>query len=344
MTIKVAVIGYGLAGASFHAPLIAADPRFGLARVVTSQADAVHRAFPDAVVSRDVAAAIEDASVDLVVIATPNQTHVPFARQALDAGKHVVVDKPFAPDAAAGAALVALAHERARMLTVFHNRRWDSDFLTVSDLVASGRLGDIALAEFRWDRFRPAIKPGWKEEPGEGSGLLADLGPHLIDQALRLFGPPEAIAGDIACQRAGSRVDDYFEITLHYGARRVILSAATLLAAPRPRFALHGTKGSFVKYGIDPQEAALRAGARPGDAGFGEETPDLHGVLTDADGAHPMPSARGDWPSFYRAVADAILTGAAPPVDPMDAVRGLQIIAGARQSAHEGSRVRFPTA
>lgn len=342
MTIHVALLGYGLAGASFHAPLIAAEPRLKMRHVVTRQTEAVRQAFPDAVALGDARAAILADDVDLVVVATPNQTHVPFARQALEAGKHVVVDKPFAPDVAAGAELVALAERHGRMLTVFHNRRWDSDFLTVSDLIASGRLGEIALAEFRWDRFRPAIKPGWKEEPGEGSGLLADLGPHLVDQALRLFGPPDQVSGDIACQRDGSRVDDYFEVTLHYGARRVILSAATLLAAPRPRFALHGTRASFVKYGIDPQEAALRAGVRPGDPGFGEETPDLYGVLTDADGAQPLPSARGDWRRFYGAVADAILDGTPPPVDPRDAVTGLRIIGCARESARSGVRVSFP--
>ncbi|WP_116091950.1 oxidoreductase [Sphingomonas crusticola] len=341
MTINVALIGYGLAGASFHAPLIACEPRFSLTRVVTRQADAVAQAFPAALVSPDTAAVFADESIDLVVVATPNQTHVPLTREALAAGKHVVVDKPFALDVADSEALIALAKAQDRMLTVFHNRRWDSDFLTVAALVASGRLGEIALAELRWDRFRPEIKPGWKEEPGAGSGVLVDLGPHLIDQALRLFGDPDRIVGDIACQRPASRVDDYFELTLHYGARRVILSAATLLAAPRPRFALHGMRGSFVKYGIDPQEAALRAGTAPDDPGFGVEPPEDHGILTDAAGSQPLPSARGDWRLFYRAVADAILDQAPPPVDPADAIAGLRIIECARRSAHEGRVLDF---
>jgi scyllo-inositol 2-dehydrogenase (NADP+) len=341
MTVNVALIGYGLAGASFHAPFIAAEPRLRLARVVTSRSDAVAQAFPDAAVSADAGAAIADPAIDLVVIATPNATHAPLARQALEAGKHVVVDKPFVLDPAEGAELIALARDRMRVLTVFHNRRWDGDFLTVAKLVAEGRLGEIALAEFRWDRFRPEIKQGWKEVPEQGAGLLADLGPHLIDQAIRLFGFPDAIAGDVALQRPGTLIDDYFEIRLHYGARRVILSSSTLVAAPRPRFALHGTKCSFVKHGIDPQEAVLRAGGSPRDPGYGVEAPEHYGLLTTADGSERIATERGDWGVFYRGVADAVIDGAPPPVDPADAVAGLSIIDSVRRSASEGRALGF---
>ena len=341
MTVNVALIGYGLAGASFHAPFIAAEPRLRLARVVTSRSEAVAQAFPDAAVSADADVAIADPDIDLVVIATPNATHGPLARQALEAGKHVVVDKPFVLDSEEGAALIALARDRARMLSVFHNRRWDGDFLTVARLVASGQLGEIALAEFRWDRFRPEIKQSWKEVPEQGAGLLADLGPHLIDQTIRLFGFPDTIVGDVAFQRAGTLIDDYFEITFHYGARRVILSSSTLVAAPRPRFALHGPKGSFVKYGIDPQEALLRAGGRPSDPGYGVEPPEHWGVLTTAAGSEALATERGDWGVFYCGVADAVIDGAPPPVDPADAVAGLSIIECARRSASEGRALRF---
>jgi len=341
MTLNVALLGYGLAGASFHAPLIAVEPRMRLARVVTSRNAEVVRSFPSAVVSTDAESAIRAPDIDVVVIATPNNTHAPLARAALLAGKHVVIDKPFVGDAAEGAELIALAREQKRTLTVFHNRRWDGDFLTVTKLVREGRLGEIRHAEFRWDRFRLEIRDGWREAPDEGNGVLADLGPHLIDQALELFGTPDNVMGDIAHQRTDTRVDDYFELTLHYGAKRVILSASTLIAEPRPRFALHGDSGSFVKHGIDPQEPFLRAGGSPLDSDYGIEAAIAHGLLTDAVGRHPVSTERGDWPVFYRRVADAILDGALPPVDPADAVTGLAIIDCARRSVHEGRLLRF---
>jgi scyllo-inositol 2-dehydrogenase (NADP+) len=341
MTINVALLGYGLAGAYFHALLISVEPRLRLAHAVTTRADQVRRDFPDAKVSNDANAAIEADDIDLVVIATPNKTHAPLARRALLAGKHVVVDKPLVGDAAEGADLIELAHRQGRMLTVFHNRRWDGDFLTVSKLVGDGRLGEINHAELRWDRFRLEIRDGWREVPDEGNGLLADLGPHLIDQALQLFGIPDRIMGDVAQQRAGALVDDYFELTLHYGPRRVILSASTLIAEPRPRFALHGNAGSFVKHGIDPQEAFLRGGGSPLDTEYGFEAVADHGQLTDVTGRHHVSTERGDWPTFYRLVADAVADGAPPPVDPRDAVMGLEIMECARRSAREGCLLRF---
>jgi scyllo-inositol 2-dehydrogenase (NADP+) len=342
MTVNVALFGYGLAGANFHAPLVAVEPRLRIARVVTSRKQEVAQVFPDAIVSTDADSVLSSDDVDLVVIATPNKTHAPLARDALLAGKHVVVDKPFVPDAAEGADLIALALDRKRMLTVFHNRRWDADFLTVARLIREGRVGEINHAEFRWDRFRLGIREGWKELPSEGTGLLADLGPHLIDQALLLFGPPDTITGDIALQRAGTLVDDYFELTLHYAAKRVILSASTLIPEARPRFAVHGNEGSFIKYGIDPQEDWMRAGKRPSDKGYGIEPTAAHGTLTGVNGRRqPVPSERGDWPTFYKQVADAIVDGAPPPVDPADALTGLKIIEAALRSAREGRSLRF---
>ena len=341
MMIDVGVIGFGLAGKSFHAPLVAAVERLRLAAIVTSRRDEVAEAFPGVAVVPTAEALIADPSIGLVVIATPNELHVPLAKAALEGGKHVVIDKPFAVDAADGAALIDLAAARGLVLSVFHNRRWDADFLTVLDVLGGGVLGEVMLAELRWDRFRPAIKPGWREATVEqGGGMLADLGPHLIDQALQLFGLPEAITADIAAQRADVVVDDYFELTLHYGARRVILSASTMVMAPRPRFALHGTKGSFVKHGLDPQEAMLRAGASANDAGYGEEGPEAFGTLTVAEGRPELvPSIRGDWRRYYEGVADAILDDAPPPVDPADALAGLNLIALARRSAAEGKRL-----
>jgi len=336
--INVGVIGYGLAGASFHAPLVAAVERLKLAAIVTSRADQVARDHPGVAVVASAEVLIADPGIDLIVIATPNDLHAPLAHAGLAAGKHVVIDKPFALNPGAAADLITVSKKHGRVLSVFHNRRWDSDFLTVQKILQGDALGEVMLAELRWDRYRPAIKQGWREAGvKEGGGMLADLGPHLIDQALCLFGSPEALTADLAAQRAGVVVDDYFELALHYGKRRVILSASTLVAAARPRFALHGSLGSFVKYGLDPQEPFLRAGGKAGDPGYGEEPAATFGTLTIGEGApEVVPSARGDWRLYYEGVADAILDGAPPPVDPADALAGLELIALARRSAAEG--------
>ncbi|WP_353205668.1 oxidoreductase [Sphingomonas sp.] len=339
--IRVGLIGYGLAGASFHAPLIGAVPGLRLTSVVTSRGAAVARDWPEATTVADAATLLSDPAIDLVVIATPDSSHAPLAEAALTAGKHVVIDKPFVTDPADGTALIALAEAHGLLLSAFHNRRWDADFLTVQRILADGVLGDIALAELRWDRFRPAIKPGWREQ--QGAGLLNDLGPHLLDQALQLFGAPDAVSADLATQRATAKTEDYFEITLFYGSRRVIVSAATLLAQPRPRFALHGTGSSFVKYGIDPQEAVLRDGHPPTTPGFGEDAPEAYGTLTDAAGtALRIVSARGDWRRYYAGVVAAIAEGAPPPVPARDALAVMELIAVARRSAAEGRRLPHP--
>ncbi len=317
--IRTGLIGRGMAATVFHAPLIRAVPALELVGSAGSaEADGM----------------IADPSIDLVVIATPNRSHFPLARAALEAGKHVVVDKPFTLTAEEADALIALAAEKRRVLTVFHNRRWDGDFLTVRRLIESGRLGEVMLFEAHWDRFRPAIGAGWREAAGDGAGLLYDLGPHMLDQALLLFGTPDALEADIQAQREGAVADDCWRLTLRYGAKRVVLSAAMLVAAPRPRFALHGTGGSFVKYGLDTQEAALRAGRGPGDTGFGQSSED--GMLTGPDGVTvKIPTERGNYAEFYRAVAASVIEGAPPPVDPADAREGLRLIALARQSAAE---------
>ena len=337
--IRVGLIGYGLAGKVFHAPLIDAVPQLELTAVATSRVDEVAADWPGTRAVADPDALIADAAIDLVVIATPNATHAPLARAALDAGKHVVIDKPFVVDPADGTALIDLARKRGRVLSVFHNRRWDGDFRTVRALIQSGRLGEVMLYEARWDRFRPALREGWKEAPDRGAGLLPDLGSHLIDQALQLFGRPDAVSADLGCQRPGSRIEDYVELTLHYGAMRAILSASIIVAAARPRFAVHGTRGSFVKHGLDPQEDAMKHGFRPDSAGFGEDTPDAYGLITDTEGSTRVPTERGDYRCFYQGVAAAIRDGAPPPVDPADALAAIDLIALARRSAAEGRRI-----
>jgi scyllo-inositol 2-dehydrogenase (NADP+) len=329
--IRVGLAGYGLAGSVFHAPLMRACDRMQLSAVLTS------RDVPERVGSLD---ELLERS-DLIVVATPNTTHFEIAAAALNAGKHVVVDKPLAVTVDEADRLIALAKARGRVLTVFHNRRWDSDFLTVQKVLP--QLGDVALFEAHWDRFRPEIKRGWREEPLPSGGVLSDLGPHMIDQALVLFGMPDAISADVLAQRTGAEVDDYFDVTLHYGDRRVCLRCSTLVAQPRPRFALHGSAGSFVKYGLDPQEAQLKSGVDPRDAGFAVDEKD--GTLTFGDGrSGKVPSERGNYLAFYEAVADAILDDAPVPVDPADARAGLVLIDLARRAAAEGWRLPVPAA
>lgn len=339
-TIDVGLIGYGMAGQQFHAPFISVVPRLRLAAVATSRTGP----FPELGEARIVAdprAIIDDPALDLVVIASPNRTHFVLAEAALNAGKHVVVEKPFMVGLDEADAVIALAAQRKRLLSVFHNRRWDGDFRTIQRLIASGRLGEISHCAMCWDRFRPEAKRSWRDDPGPGAGLLADLGPHLVDQALVLFGPPEAIKADLAIQRDGGEVDDCFELQLHYGAMRVLLGASMMMPEPRPRFMLRGRAGSFIKHGLDPQVVQLvREGLDPADPRFGEETEEAFGSLTSADGSiERIATERGHYGEFYEGVAAAILDGAPPPVDPADARLGLVIIELARSSAVEGVRL-----
>jgi len=329
--IRVGLVGYGLAGRTFHEPLIRVCDKLELAAVLTS------RDHPRRVGS------FEDLleRSDLVVIASPNQSHFPQAKTALEQCKHVVVDKPFTVCLDQADELIALADRQERVLTVFHNRRWDGDFQTAKRILPE--LGEVLLYEAHWDRFRPSIKQGWREVPGRGAGILNDLGPHLIDQALQLFGMPQAIAADVLAQREGALVEDYFDLTLEYDRLRVCLRSSTLMADPRPRFALHGTEGSFVKFGLDPQEEQLKAGMDPSEPAFGVDL--RQGMRTLRNGkTKTLPTERGRYVAFYEGVAAAILDGAPVPVDPRDARAGLLLIDLARRSAAEGRRLALPAA
>jgi scyllo-inositol 2-dehydrogenase (NADP+) len=334
--IRTGLIGYGTAGAVFHAPLIAAASGLRLAAVTSRRMNEIARDFPEAKAYENPQSLIDDPDIELVVVATPNETHAALARAALEAGKHVVVDKPFTLDAGEAEALISLADAVGRKLSVFHNRRWDSDFLTVRRLVDDGRLGEIAYYEAHFDRFRPEIKQGWRETEAPGAGLLYDLGAHLIDQALVLFGLPQAVTADVTRQRAAARADDYFHVVLDYGRRRAVLHASVLVRDPGPRYLMHGDGGSFVKYGIDAQEAALREGRRPGGEGWGEDDPALFGRFTDADGTvATIDSLPGRYTAFYDGVAAAIRDGAPLPVEAREARDVIRVIEAAQLSAKE---------
>ncbi|PPU77790.1 MULTISPECIES: oxidoreductase [Xanthomonas] len=336
---NLALVGYGYVGRTFHAPLIAATPGLRLHSVVSSRPQQVQADLPEVAVLADLHVALADPALDAVVLATPNQTHAPFALQALAAGKHVLVDKPFALDASQARAVVDTAAVAGRIVSVFQNRRWDADFLTVRRLIDEGHLGEVVEFHSHFDRYRPQVRNRWRESEIPGAGLWYDLGPHLLDQALQLFGAPQAIAADLQQQRSQARSDDYFHVILHYPRRRVILHAGSLVADNRLRFAVHGTRGSYLKHGLDPQEDQLRAGRRPGTAGWGVDP--SPGTLTrvDEEGrvhTHQPDTLPGDYRQCYAAFRDALAGNGPAPVSVADAVQVMQLLELAQQSAATG--------
>jgi scyllo-inositol 2-dehydrogenase (NADP+) len=327
--LDVGLIGFGFAGKVFHASVIraveglrlttivqrsgegSADPRYAAVEFVRSVDELLTR------------------PLELVVIATSNTSHFPLAKQCLLAGRHVVVDKPFTTTMAEAEELVRLAREHRRVLSVYQNRRYIADFVTLRQLLADGALGRVTTFESHFDRFRPELRPGaWREQPEPGAGVWFDLGPHLLDQAFEVFGLPQAISADIRIERDGATVDDAFDVMLHYPRMRALLRATLLAAAPGPSFAVHGTKGSFIKYGVDPQEAALKSGGTPGEPNWDVEPPELYGTLTTPEGARPIRSIPSSYAYYYENVRDAILGKAQLAVTParaLDVMRGLEL-------------------
>ncbi len=327
--IGVGLIGYGFASKTFHAPLVSSTPGLALAAISSSDAGKVHADWPGITVSDDPAAVINDPAVELVIIPTPNETHFPLAKQALLAGKHVIVDKPFTVTLSQAYELKQLAESRGVLLSVFHNRRWDSDFLTVKQLINDGILGDVVYFSSQYDRFRPQVLQRWREQAGAGSGIWYDLAPHLLDQAVQLFGMPVAVNVDLAQLRHGAVTDDYFHATLIYPQRRVVLHGGMLAAAQTPRFTIHGTLGSYVKFGLDPQESRLKNGEHPPQTDWGVDS--LDGVLTLAqqDGALRQRQVRtqpGNYPAYYAAIRDAIRGEGANPVTAASAIQVMELI------------------
>jgi predicted dehydrogenase len=339
--LRVGLLGYGIAGSVFHAPLIASTPELRLDAVVTAnqrRQEQVRREHPDAAV---IASADElwNRELDLIVVATPNRTHASLALAALAAGRPVVVDKPFAATAEDGRRLVDEAGRRGLLLTVFQNRRWDADFRTVRRLVSEGALGELARFESRYERWRPNLRENWRELSAaeEAGGLLFDLGSHLVDQALHLLGPVTSVYAELDRRRAGSQVDDDAFVALtHASGVRSHLWVNALTAQLGPRFRLLGSRAAYTKYGMDVQEEALRAGGRPGAAEWGVEPREQWGRLGVDGDLREVASEPGAYQEFYAGVARALRDGGPPPVDPLDAVAALDVIAAARRSANEG--------
>jgi predicted dehydrogenase len=347
--VRVALIGYGLAGASFHAPTIAATRGLRLATIVTASLERQERArreHPAAhVVDRVDAIFADPSGHDLVVVATPNSTHVPLALAALAAGQAVVVDKPFAPTADEARRVVAEARRRGLFLSVYHQRRWDSDTLTLRRLLAEGALGDVLRFESRIERWRPMPRGGWRESdaPGGAGGLLYDLGSHLVDQALHLFGPVARVYAELDRRRPGITVDDDVFLALtHASGVRAHLWVSALAGQPGPSVRALGTRAAYVKLHADGQAEALLAGERPDGPDWGVELPAHWGLLGVGEEARPVRSEPGAYPRYYAGVVASLRQGAPPPVDPDDAVAGLEILAAAQRSAAGNETVVLP--
>lgn len=329
--INVGLVGYGFASQTFHAPLIQATEGLDLVAVSSSDAAKVQASLPHVEVEAQALALCKRSDIDLIVIPTPNDTHFSLAKVALSAGKHVVVDKPFTVTLSEGKLLKKLADEKECLLSVFHNRRWDSDFLTIKALLDAGTLGRVVNVESHFDRFRPEVRDRWREKATPGGGIWYDLGPHLLDQACELFGVPQAILLELDALRDGAKAGDDFLALLDYGSFRVTLAAGTLVAEPTPRFRIHGTQGSFVKYGLDPQEDRLKAGEVP-TTKWGEDN--QHGMLTLREGEdenaplvrREFPTLPGDYLAYYQGIAAAIRDKAPLPVNVDDALRSMALL------------------
>jgi predicted dehydrogenase len=342
MDLRVALIGYGTGGAVFHAPLISSVPGMRLAAVVTGDPDR-RRAVLERYPGTDVVDGPDrlwgaSGDYDLVVVAAPNRQHVPLARTALTSGLPVGVDKPVAASAADARSLAALSAVRGLPVFPFHNRRWDGDFMTAARLVEAGSLGEIQRFESRFERWRPEVKPGWKEstDPRDAGGLLFDLGTHLVDQAVTLFGRPASVYAEVATRRPGaSTPDDVFVALSHHGGVRSHLWASATAAHLGPRFRVLGSRASYTVSGMDVQEGQLHAGLTPRDPGYGIAEPEAYGLVGTPGDERPEPTAAGAYHDFYAAVARALTGEGPPPVALADAICGLEVIEAAARSAAE---------
>ncbi len=331
--IKTALLSYGMSGEIFHAPLLAVDPGFTLASVVQRTSDKAKQRYPSIKIARHVNEVIEDPSIELIIINTPNEFHFPFASQALEAGKHVIVEKPFTVNVHEAEKLIDLANKKNKLLTVFQNRRWDGDFMTIKKVLNNKLVGKVAEFELHYDRYRNYIEANtWKEEQGPGSGILFNLGSHMLDQVIDLFGMPVEVDARVGVQRPHGKVEDFYDIRMQYNDFHAIVKSSYLVREAGPRYILHGTEGSFIKYGIDPQEQALKDGKVPGSPGWGTEGKEWWGKLnTTINGLHVdglIETIPGNYTLFYKSVYDSIRNGKpllVKPEESKDAIRLIEV-------------------
>lgn len=338
--INTGIVGFGISSQVFHAPFIHVLEEFNLSAFVERNNDLSAKAYPGTTTYRSFEEMLEDPTLELIIVTTPNETHFPYSAAALKAGKHVVVEKPFTNNSEEAQQLIDIARESGKILTIYHNRRYVSDFLTFREILEKKMLGDVHEFVAHYDRYRPEARPqAWREAPKPGSGIFFDLGSHLVDQALILFGMPEMVTADIRMQRPHARVDDFFEIWLDYGFLKVTLHSGMLVREMGPRYMIHGTEGSYIKYGEDPQEAALRAGQLPKGENWGKEDSEFDGILhTSIDGTvhrKTIPTRQGNFGQFFKDLYETIRNGAPLQVTPEQGLNTIRIIELAIQSSRE---------
>ena len=339
-TINTAITSYGMSGTIFHGPLLEAHKGFSVKKVLERHLNNSEGKHPEAHVVRNYESILVDPEIELIVVNTPDYLHYEMVKQALEAGKHVVVEKPFTLQSSEADKLIELSREKNLMLTVFQNRRWDGDFLTVIKVIKEGKLGRLVSFEAHFDRYRSYIQESWKEDSKVGAGTLYNLGSHMIDQALVLFGMPEYIFADVRKQRTGADVDDSFDIIMHYPDIKCMVRGSYLVKEQGPRYILHGTDGSFLKTGLDPQETELKAGVIPGRSDWGKDDPELYGTLTtggdDSTIRKTIPTIPGNYMAFYDNIYEHLREGAPLGVKPEEARDVIRIIEAAYESAVNG--------
>lgn len=343
--IVTALLSYGMSGEVFHAPLLATHPGFALHTILQRSKQTARSRF-DVQVVPTLEEVLQNQAIELVVVNTPNDTHLDYASQALHAGKHVVVEKPFTVTAGEADQLITLAKQKNKILTVFQSRRFDGDFFTLKKVVESNMLGRLAEVEVHYDRFRNYVDAhSWKEEPGIGKGILYNLGSHMLDQVINLFGMPAEADARVGAQRPGGKVDDYYDIRLQYDGFQVIVKSSYLVREQGPRYSVHGTEGSYIKYGIDPQEEALKQGQSPDTPGWGKEDKSLWGKInTTVHGLHVegvIETAAGNYPAFYQNVYEAIRHGKALAVLPEQSREVIRLIEACYESNKSRKAIRL---
>ena len=335
--IKTAIIGFGLSGSKFHAPFIQDMKEFELSAIVVREPEKIRSQVGDVLVFDLIEKALEELpEIELVIISTPTPTHYALAKTAIMAGKHLIVEKPFVVTVEEGEELIALAKEQNTVLSVYQNRRWDGDYLTVKSLIDSGKLGTVHTIEMNWDRYRKEVRDRWKEADIAGGGVFYDIAPHMLDQALCLWGEPYAIYGNMQKQREGAKATDYFHVVLEYEQGSILIRGGTLVAAQTPRFAIHGSEGSYIICGHDPQEAQLQAGIMPNDEEYGKRDENRVSIFVKPDGTKEnIEVEKGNYADYFRQVAAAIRDGGVVPVTGEEGLAVIRLIEAGIESAKE---------
>ncbi|MBU2712014.1 oxidoreductase [Zooshikella harenae] len=342
MTIKTAVVGYGYSSKTFHIPFLINSDHFDLVAIKSSKPDEINKDLPAVKAYTDMSELLKNTAVELVIITAPSQYHYELATSCLQAKKHVIIEKPMVSDSAQGHALVALAKQQGVICSVYHNRRWDGDFLTVKKLIKSGKLGAVRYVESHFDRFRPMVRDRWREQAGPGTGIWFDLGSHLLDQALCLFGRPQAITARCIPLRDNSTTTDFFHVLLHYPQLEMVLHGSPYCAAPNIRFQVQGSKGAFIKFGLDPQEEQLKAGIKPIENSggvipkWGKDNAEQYGILYTEEQQEVIATEDGCYQNYYLEIAEAILKGHDVPVTAEEGLNVIKLVELAILSSDKG--------